>query len=922
MVDTMMERKRQAELDARTMAINEAAAKRAEELFPLQKAGAELQNAASQQVLDYNNDTKDARVQEAKGRAAGVGLQNTATQQAIDYSNDTKDARVQEAKDRATGVGLQNTATQQAIDYSNETKDSRIKAANLAVDTAQQALATAKQAYEQADRTNPEALKALQVATANAQQTLDTARSEQAALQRLGQGGGSPLVQVDDLVNNPSALSSIRPKLDNFLTQTGGTGKPLSFSRLIKYGEDKYIVTVHADGQTKEVPITTNRTSEGSDTVRFFTKDELNKELASMQAPAPSLASAQVPVSGRTKVNEEGFSTYAPQALKEADRTYAEKNLAALGVDKTEWRKTVLGMVAQESGFHPSAVSPAGASGLTQVMAATGRKPGYNITPLKDQSPEENLRFGADYLATMVAETKGNLPNALAAYNGGLGNVQKYNGPIPNSKENQAYPKLVQMRGADMYDKAVALTGEAAAPPTATAPTAPAPTAPAPTATAAPTSAISADNKTTGKGFFGWVGDKISQHEAKAEKAQAAYDNADFFSGVARTGLRAAISPMSEAQASERSAPSAEMGARYWASRKDFAPGGDTPLPKDTLKLLDEHYAAFKPSKPTAPAATTRPFASTGLGAASAPSAPGVVSPAPEAVSPVPAAAPASGLTAAANRLTPEQRSDALTLAASRNPAMAAIGSQMLGIGKSADKLTLLHDGDRFAAVNNHTGAVVNRGTIGNGAPEATVPDKKELERRSAITSLVEKQNPGIFSTSYTDSNGKVHTEKDPALAQRFLNMVNTTVAADMKNLDITSPAVQPVLAKAFTTALALEKKLGYQVFESLTPVLMLNYAGISEAKPKEMETVMDSAIGLTEVDHNLSLSDAMTQVLAPRHPIAGKLMQGIPNLRPADAMQYAMQISAEVDKAIANGDKRSKAELVNLAVSQLTQPR
>ncbi|HQN01405.1 MAG TPA: hypothetical protein PLL36_10035, partial [Candidatus Hydrogenedentes bacterium] len=73
MVDTMMARKHQQEMDARSMAIQEAAAQRAAELFPLQKqqaegtiAGQTLQNAAAQQTIDYNTDTAGLRVDALK----------------------------------------------------------------------------------------------------------------------------------------------------------------------------------------------------------------------------------------------------------------------------------------------------------------------------------------------------------------------------------------------------------------------------------------------------------------------------------------------------------------------------------------------------------------------------------------------------------------------------------------------------------------------------------------------------------------------------------------------------------------------------------------------------------------------------------------------------------------------------------------
>lgn len=80
----------------------------------------------------------------------------------------------------------------------------------------------------------------------------------------------------------------------------------------------------------------------------------------------------------------------------------------------------------KESSNDPNAVSPKGAFGLKQVMPATAVDPGYGVTPLQNNSPQENVRFGNDYMDAMVKEYKGNIPLALAAYNWGPNNVNKW----------------------------------------------------------------------------------------------------------------------------------------------------------------------------------------------------------------------------------------------------------------------------------------------------------------------------------------------------------------------------------------------------------------------------------------------------------------------------------------------------------------
>lgn len=72
-----------------------------------------------------------------------------------------------------------------------------------------------------------------------------------------------------------------------------------------------------------------------------------------------------------------------------------------------------------ESGGDHSAVSPAGAQGVMQLMPATAKNPGYGIEGVKDDSEAENRRVGREYLDAMLKKYNGNVEYALAAYNQG-----------------------------------------------------------------------------------------------------------------------------------------------------------------------------------------------------------------------------------------------------------------------------------------------------------------------------------------------------------------------------------------------------------------------------------------------------------------------------------------------------------------------
>ena len=67
--------------------------------------------------------------------------------------------------------------------------------------------------------------------------------------------------------------------------------------------------------------------------------------------------------------------------------------------------------------------SPVGAQGITQVMPLTQKDPGYGVRPAQNDTKEEFLRVGKEYLAAMYKEFGGDWAKAAAAYNAGPGNV-------------------------------------------------------------------------------------------------------------------------------------------------------------------------------------------------------------------------------------------------------------------------------------------------------------------------------------------------------------------------------------------------------------------------------------------------------------------------------------------------------------------
>jgi len=92
-----------------------------------------------------------------------------------------------------------------------------------------------------------------------------------------------------------------------------------------------------------------------------------------------------------------------------------------------------------ESAFHPYAVSRAGAEGLMQLMPELSDEMGVGDA----FDPRENIMGGVRYLKRLLDYHDGNLELALASYNAGPGNVERYGG-VPPFRETRNYVKTIK----------------------------------------------------------------------------------------------------------------------------------------------------------------------------------------------------------------------------------------------------------------------------------------------------------------------------------------------------------------------------------------------------------------------------------------------------------------------------------------------
>jgi hypothetical protein len=94
-------------------------------------------------------------------------------------------------------------------------------------------------------------------------------------------------------------------------------------------------------------------------------------------------------------------------------------------------------VIEAESNYDPDAVSSKGAVGLMQLMPETARE----LAVEDRRNPHQNVRGGTAYLKQMLdryAGSRDQLLKALAAYNAGPANVDRYDG-MPPYAETRAF---------------------------------------------------------------------------------------------------------------------------------------------------------------------------------------------------------------------------------------------------------------------------------------------------------------------------------------------------------------------------------------------------------------------------------------------------------------------------------------------------
>ena len=140
--------------------------------------------------------------------------------------------------------------------------------------------------------------------------------------------------------------------------------------------------------------------------------------------PAPA-AVEEVPSVVRVRNASDRARQYEP-IIRQASETY--------GVDAG----LIRAVIRAESNFRNESTSPKGAMGLMQIMPATAKDLGIRDA----YDPQENIMGGTRYLKGLLDRYRGDVPTALAAYNWGMGNVDRRPENLP--RETRVYISRIQ----------------------------------------------------------------------------------------------------------------------------------------------------------------------------------------------------------------------------------------------------------------------------------------------------------------------------------------------------------------------------------------------------------------------------------------------------------------------------------------------
>ena len=176
----------------------------------------------------------------------------------------------------------------------------------------------------------------------------------------------------------------------------------------------------------------------------YSSANNLQMMYTSLRRAWPTLATVE-----QDSVPAHFLKLYYPMKYEESIRQNGEKN----GVDPY----LIMALILQESYFNPNAKSVVGATGLMQLMPATGKEIAQKLhTSSHLENPEVNIRLGSYHFRHLIDLFDGHVPLAVASYNAGQGNVIKWRRAAP-SKPMDEFLESIPFPETRNYVKRVTL---------------------------------------------------------------------------------------------------------------------------------------------------------------------------------------------------------------------------------------------------------------------------------------------------------------------------------------------------------------------------------------------------------------------------------------------------------------------------------
>lgn len=167
--------------------------------------------------------------------------------------------------------------------------------------------------------------------------------------------------------------------------------------------------------------------------------DEISQGISQIKSTAAS------PLKNEAADETKSFDSYL-------NKTYSYEDIINIAAKEFNVPVNLIkSVIMMESSFDPNAVSYCGATGLMQLMPEAAAEVG--VTDAYD--PVQNIMGGTKLLARFLKKYDGNTDLALAAYNGGPGNVSKYGGVPPFCEDYVARIKGFMSNGVHVPDKYV-----------------------------------------------------------------------------------------------------------------------------------------------------------------------------------------------------------------------------------------------------------------------------------------------------------------------------------------------------------------------------------------------------------------------------------------------------------------------------------